>query len=286
MRFELARLFLMARKQVDAFERRKPNGQPLNREEWLRAVLSEPIEYTHRNSSRWYVPDRRAMKAVDRIVARIGRKKQIKENDPENDLKEFLRDSWTACLLIIDPSSHDDGQKVAIEQSSGIGSGYKNLESLIAHINSFSPPEPYFIELHHITDQSTFWDYVNNHKGKITSITLEVTAPNMFGGEGSFEEDVRKLRDREKARRIKETIENEDGLEPDTDRMRDAVSYATRGGGRVRAKAKNAPAYDSNEDRKFIDAEVDREKRDVGQKTLAAIEAFERDSDLEKRQPI
>ncbi|RWH73261.1 MAG: hypothetical protein EOQ86_28505 [Mesorhizobium sp.] len=282
MRFELARIFLLERKQSDVFERRAADGSKLNREQWLRGVFSQEIDFIHRKSERRFVPDQSRPKGEQRIVARIGRKTLSHENDPDDHLREITREQWRACLVIIDPTSHDDGQKVAIETSSIVGSGFGNFESLITTINGRSPPEPFVIELHSITDQTTFWEYIERHKGKITSITLEVVMPNMFGGSSSFEEDAKRLRDNEKARRIKETIENEDGLEPDTERMRDAVSYATRGGGKVKAKAKGTTPYDSTKDKKYIDADVNDESKDLNQKTEAAMAAFNKDkNDIE-----
>lgn len=108
--------------------------------------------------------------------------------------------------------------------------------------------------------------------------------PNMFGGSSSFEEDVKRLRDREKARRVKETIENEDGLEPETERMRDAVSYATRGGGKVKARAKNAAPYDSTKDKKYLEAPLDPDSRDVEQKKRSALDAMDKEAEALKQE--
>jgi hypothetical protein len=283
MRFELARLFLLERRQHDAFERRGKNGEQLTREQWLRSVFGERIDFIHREAARRYDPDDKRTDPQRHIVARIGKETSLRDNDPEDHLRDRVRQIWRACLLIIDPSHHSDGQKVAIEAGTAIGSGFGNLQSLVNSINKRVPPEPYAIELHAISNQTNFWDYIHKNEGKVTSITLEVAMPNMFGGESSFEEDARRLRDREKARSLRETIENPDGLEPDTERMREAVSYATRGGGRVKAKAKDAPPYDSQEDRKFLVAEFEGAVGDVEGKTKAAIEAFDTD-EIEKTQ--
>jgi hypothetical protein len=285
MRFELARMFLMHRAQADAFSRRNPDGSEMSRGEWLRAVFLERIDFIHRNAPRRYDPDVQQIRD-NRIISRIGKQIVLRESDPDNYLREMKRTQWRACLVIIDPVSHSDGQKVAIEASSAIGSGFGNFESLIASINSRTPPEPFVIELHSITNQDSFWDYVKRNEGMITSITLEVAMPNMFGGESSFEEDVRRLRDREKARRVKETIENPEGLQPDTDRMREAVSYATRGGGKVKAKAKDAAPYDSTEDKKFLEVEIDSDHPDVDEKTSLALAAFEKDTSDEQNDRI
>lgn len=277
MRFELARMFLLPRQQQDAFERRNEDGSQMSREQWLRRVFSERIEFIHRNAERRYDPDTEQPE-LNRIVSRIGRETLAKENDPDDHLRDITRPQWRACLVIIDPISHQDGQKVAIEANSAIGSGFGNLQSLITAINARTDPkEPFAIELHSITDQTSFWDYIASNRGNVTSITLEVAMPNMFGGESSFEEDAKKLRDREKARKIKETIENPDGLEPDTERMRAAVSYATRGGGKVMAKAKGAPPYDSTKDKLYLDVEVDKERKNVDEKTNLALYAFNND---------
>jgi hypothetical protein len=275
-------MFLLPRKQTDAFERRNSDGSYMSREQWLRAVFGDPINFQHRKAERLFVPDAPSSDGESRVVARIGRKNLVRENDPDNYLHEVTREQWRACLVIIDPTSHEDGQKVAIEENSSVGSGFGNLTSLVAAINSRTPPEPYFIELHSITDQTTFWEYIDRNRGSVTSITLEIVMPNMFGGSSSFEEDAKRLRDREKARRIKETIENDDGLEPDTERMRDAVSYATRGGGKVKARAKGAPPYDSTKDKLYLEAPIDPESRDIEQKKKAALDAMEADA---KAQP-
>jgi hypothetical protein len=277
-------MFLLARSQPDAFERRNADGSQMTREQWLRAVFAEPITFQHRNAERLFVPDASDPFSDPRIVARIGRKNLIRENDPDNYLHEVTREQWRACLVVIDPTNHGDGQKVAIEESSSVGSGFGNFASLVTAINSQSPPEPYVIELHSITDQTTFWEYIERHRGNVTSITLEVVMPNMFGGSSSFEEDAKRLRDREKARRVKETIENEDGLEPETERMRDAVSYATRGGGKVKARAKNAAPYDSTKDKKYLEAPLDPDSRDVEQKKRSALDAMDKEAEALKQE--
>ncbi|PRA46644.1 hypothetical protein [Brucella pituitosa] len=256
MRLELARLFLLERRQGDVFERKNLDGSQMTREQWLRAIFSQRIDFVHRTGTRVFVPLDNAPDG--KIVGRIGREIEVIENEPPHmGLKEIARKQWKACLVIIDPTHHDDGQKLFIQENSGVGSGYGNFESLVRTINAFSPPEPFSLELNKISNQESFWTYVARNKGKVTSVTLEVTMPNMFGGSSTFEEDARRLRDQENARRIRETIENEDGLNPDTERMREAVSYATRGGGRVKAKAKNAIPYDSSKNKKTVEVEIE-----------------------------
>lgn len=278
MRLELVRLFLSPRPQKDVFERKNADGSDMSREQWLRDVFTEQIDFVHQRAVRYYVPDATAHKE-HRIVARIGRQSISRENDPDNYLHEMEREQWKACLIIIDPTAHDDGQKVAIEVQRG---SFTSFEALINLINSRTPPEPYAIELNSITEETSFWEYIEFNKGAVTSITLEIATPNMFGGGSSFEEDAKRLRDKEKARKIKETIENPDGLEPETDRMHDAVSYVSRGGGRVRAKSKDAHDYDSTDNKKYVYADIDKSEVDVDRKTAAALDALSQSDEQTK----
>ena len=97
----------------------------------------------------------------------------------------------------------------------------------------------------------------------------------MFGGEGSYEDDIRRLKEREKARRVRETIENEDGLNVDTDRMRDAVDYASKGGVRIKAKSKDGLPYDSQRDKLIV--ELDEPEKFFEAQAHAAMKAFSSD---------
>jgi hypothetical protein len=75
----------------------------------------------------------------------------------------------------------------------------------VTSINARIPREPFSIDLHSITDPRSFWDYIKQHEGRVTSVTLDVAVPNMFDGVSSFEDNVKRLREHNKARRVKET---------------------------------------------------------------------------------
>lgn len=275
MRFELARLFLLPTRQMDAFEPVNRDGSRMSREDWLRLVFGTKVSFIHRGAERLFARDEAVADASNRIVARIGRKTLAKESDPHRNLKEFERERWNACLVLIDPTDHPDGQKVAIEQRSDVGSGFANFKSLVDHINDSHKAKPYHIELNPISEKQSFWNYVDKNKGEVTSITLSVALPNMFGGSSSFEEDAKRLRDREGARRLKETIENEDGLNPDTERMREAVDYTTKGGGIVKARSKRDKPYDSRNDKKVIIVNVVGDNNRINIKAEALIRTLD-----------
>ena len=55
MQFELLRLFVLPRPQIDGFERKKADGTPFTRKEWLREVFDTKIPFVHRGETFHYV---------------------------------------------------------------------------------------------------------------------------------------------------------------------------------------------------------------------------------------
>src|SRR5262245_33079503 len=130
MRYELVRLILLARDR-DLFS--PPSMPP--REQWLRRVFRVAIVFDHYANEFHYVPEAEASDS-HLIVGRIGRARPVVENEPpEEGLHEFERESWIAAGIIIDPTTHDDGQKVAIEDDRRVGKPGSIFKSLIRNIN-------------------------------------------------------------------------------------------------------------------------------------------------------
>jgi len=86
-------------------------------------VLANPVEFIHRKQIYNFVPIKSPNSYV--IAGRIGRTKTVLENKPPEDSYEpFERESHHAALLLIDPSHHDDGQKVAFESKQSTGRSF------------------------------------------------------------------------------------------------------------------------------------------------------------------
>jgi hypothetical protein len=250
MQFELMRLSLFLRTQVDSFERRKKDGTSFTREEWLRAVFSETIAFTHRKETFHYVPDLH-VPASPLLVGRIGRQIKVVENEPpEEGLVETKRDAWRAALVLIDPRHHPDGQKVANEHQATIGQPVALFESLVTSINNRA--EPFILEAHAIAPSETFWHFAEANSGEVTFVEFEFVAPNMFGQADDYDREMRDMRDKEKAQKAKLTIESKDGLNLETDRVKAAVDYAAKGGGSIKAKTKRKRRYNSKAKAKKI----------------------------------
>jgi len=242
--FELFHLSLLARAQKDWIEF---DPDKTSREDWLRKVFNEEQRFDHYGTAFHYVY---ANKNADdgSIIGRVGRHVIREENKPPSEgLEDFSHETWLAAMLVIDPTSHEDGQKLAIQNVTAVGTPKSLIKSLIAAINQRYSRGPYVIAAAQIIEEQTFWQFVENNKGHVTDMTLELIAPNMFGSEDEFSKDMQDYRDNEKAAKIKMTFSNHDGMEPDTPKMRRAVHYATKGGGKISAKAKGKKRYNSDD---------------------------------------
>jgi len=175
---------------------------------------------------------------------------------PDEGLEDYMHETWLAALVVIDPTHHEDGQKLAFESIANVGKPLMLIGSLLNSINERYIYGPYAIEAGQIIETQEFWDYVKENKGKITSVSFDLIAPNMFGNSDDWDEDMRDFREQEQARKIRITINNSDGtIDPETKRMRQAVSYAERNSGSIKARAKGRKNYNSRDaaKRSYID---------------------------------
>ena len=240
------------------FEQKSTTGVSLTRDEWLRLVFGSEIVFIHRGHEFHFVPEG-VNPDPSYIVGKIGRKIVLRENAPPNaNFIPIESEHWRASRMILDPSAHEDGQKLAFEIIGAIGAPLPIVKSLANHLNE-SREHPYIVEANAIIDPQSFWDFEKQNRGQITSITFELIAPNMWGSVDELHKELISVRDTEKAREMIVTLKNEDGLKLDSDsRIEQTLNYAMKGGGSVKARTKNKKKrYDSNNNSKQILVEND-----------------------------
>lgn len=245
-RFELFRLSLLPRPYRDIFA-----GPDVTRETYIRMVFSEEIIYKYNDEHYHYVPI--AESAGQSIIAgRLGKRLTIEENRPPSEgLAETTRESWKASRIVIDPSEHADGQKVAVESNRSVASPANILLGLVRQINRTHPESIYSIEAAPIIETESFWVFAERNKGRITKIRFDFVAPNMFGGSDSITEELRDFKQKEKAHRISIELQNKHGLDVETEKTREAVDYVGKSGGTITAKAKRGSNYTSTDKTRF-----------------------------------
>jgi hypothetical protein len=259
MQFDLIRLVLVSREQTSLFERKDVNGAVYSREEWLRTVFSQEIVFVHRHHEMIFKPQPATAESGGYLIAKLGRQISSVENEPpEKDFAEITRDAWRASIIIIDPTHHSDGQKLAFEANNDVGGALPIIKSLADHLND-DPRTSYIIEANPIVDPQTFWEFEEKNRGDITSISFELIAPNMVGIRDQLTRDMTGFRDNEKARKVKIGLQNTDGLSLNDTRVREMVDYTMEGGGSVKAAAKGRrKTYNSNNRGKRIQVENDK----------------------------
>jgi hypothetical protein len=242
--FQLLRLSLLPRPQPDLFsERRDPT-----REEYLRDVFGSPLIFKHYNSEFHYLPD--AERTTDEaMIGRLGRQVTFDENlPPDQGLREISHAGWKACVIAVDPSDHEDGQKASIQLDQRVGTPVALFTTLVRAINETRPSAPYTIEASPIFDPETFWEFADENEGAVTSLTFEFTVPNgLWSAASSLKEELRQAKEKLGAQQVINTFKSDDGLETKAEQIKEAVEYAMEGSGVVKAKARKNRRFNSTE---------------------------------------
>lgn len=236
-RFEQFRLSLLLRAQRDMFA-----PEP-TREEYLRQVFGEEQAFTHYGTEFRYVAEPGPGPA---ILGRVGRRVEIEENlPPAEGLQETTHRTWKAAVLVLDPTDHEDGQKAALERDRLVGGPLPLITALVAHINEANPLAPYLIEVQPIFDASDFWRWVEAHP-KVTRLTFDLVAPNgLFSARGSVRDELRGARAATGAEQVEVTLKSDEGIETNAEPIHEAVEYAVKGGGKIRAKSADGAYFSS-----------------------------------------
>jgi hypothetical protein len=101
--------------------------------------------------------------------------------------------------------------------------------------------------------------------------------PNMFGIRDDLDKELQDLRDHERARRAKIEIQNEDGLNLQTERVQNTVAHALDGGGAVKARTSDGKRFNSRRkvkrERVEVELPSDEEPPSFAERVRRAIAA-------------
>lgn len=241
--FELFHLSLLVPRQANIFA----ESPAPSREEWLRQVFAKPFRFSHRKGECHWVPAQTDSPIIAGNVVRSHPRRQ--HVPPEEGGYETISNEWQGAMVLIDPRHHEDGQKVSFERDDTLGKPRSVLQSMISHVNELPFP-PYVIEPEPIFNKRSFWGWASAHENRLHSITFEFVVPNMWGSKSALDQDLRELREIGvgKVRVAMSEGKREDGIDAQSQQVRDGVDYAAQGGGSLTAKAKNGDTYSSTAD--------------------------------------
>lgn len=253
--FEVFRLSAIRRRPPDLLEQLLPSRSSV-----LRQLFGNPIPFRHYGAEYLYAPYS-PTETRPYIVGKIGRHIETTEDKlTDRGFVSEPKDEWRAAFIVFDPDDGPlvDGQRVAVERTSKIGSTQSVLSSLVDAINR-SSDLPYLLVAEPIFDAKTFWDFLAEHPHDITRLTFEFVAPNGFWNvDKSIRELVAEENARFNAEKVTHTLSSQDGLRLKKEDIEDEVSYAESGSGRITARTKSKRTYRSH--RKSIVTSVDTEE--------------------------
>lgn len=253
-RFEPMRLSLVKRPQLPLLFHSDGQHEPEDRESYIRRVFGTDRQFSHYNAPFVYVQVAAPVERTNAVlIGRIGREyESIESLPPEQDLGDTKSTRWAAAIVVIDPTAHQDGQKVLVSREAKIGDPFSVFHSLVKSINEAELTAPYHIEVDPIFDPQTFWAFAEEHRGEITTLTFDFLTPNMFDTTESIEEELRDIRNNEHAETVTVEYRSSDGINTETKRIKEGVAYAQRGSGSIRAVTKSKKRYNSKRRRKGV----------------------------------
>ena len=221
-------------------------GEDHTREEYLRAVFGERWTFEHYGTTIHYVPSDVKL-GSEYILGRIGRAvKSVENAPPEAGFQETMREGWKAAVVAVDPRDMVDGQKIAIQLERQLGKPLSLIRSFLNHVNGTWTTTAYTIEVQPIFNAETFWQFAEENKGEVVSITFDFVVPNgLWTASTSLRDELRAARETINAQEVSTTIKSPTGLDTDSKQIREAVAYTETGSGAVRAKTRHGKTYSS-----------------------------------------
>ena len=216
----------------------------LDRELWIRTVLSNRLTIPYRGDVELeWVPKGNLDEAIYGLLQR--QVDHVLHRPPDEGGDEITRTEWQGAYVIIDPTLHDAGQRIAIENDV-IGRPETLLRYLFRAINQ-RIDAPFVGEVEPLFDASTFWSFVDAHGEELRFIRFRFVAPNMWGSENELERELRNTRKDTGAERVDVRLTGEEGVDATSDRVSQGVAYAEKGSGRILARSKDNATYDSDD---------------------------------------
>ena len=143
------------------------------------------------------------------IVAAVGREtSQIIGLPPEKGFEHKAVPDWETANVFLDISSSGDGQKIAMQNVSDIGTPLPIFRSVIDHINDAQPDSDWLMAANPITKRDEFWGVAKRHQGRISEIDLRFVPPNIWGGASETEKALKELHEENNATEVEVRIIN------------------------------------------------------------------------------
>ena len=226
MRYTLLQLLLANRNDGTLFDQ-IPSRE--TRQQYIQRIFGSEIAFEHYQGTYVYRP----FQSPDPIflVGVVAREHPvIIGGGPEEQFVHKEIPSWETANVFINSISDADGQKVAMQYT--VGQPLAIFKSLVEQINSANQNADWLFEVNAISSKEDFWTVAEEYKGRIREIDFDFAVPNIWGAQSATEKALREFKEKNNAQEVDVKIKNRDGkLNPDSERLREAVEYTAKGGG-------------------------------------------------------
>lgn len=192
--FTLFHYSLLQVRQLDIESRTE-----LDRESWIRFVLSKPFEFAYHGGARLvWVPKGDLGESIYGLIQR--QVEHLRHLSPVEGGDEVVGEEWQGAYLVIDPTDHETGQRIAVENDM-VGKPDTLMRYFFSAIND-RPDAPFVAEVAPIFDAKTFWNFIEENGEDLRFIRFRFIAPNMWGAESELEKELKETREDTGAERV------------------------------------------------------------------------------------
>lgn len=267
LRYWMLRLFLTAQSRPPLLallgETEEPDRR--SRQQFLESVFTQELQFRHHGSD--FIWRHYSIVEGTFLVGVIARRTTTRlGGSPTEDFGVKDAENWITANVLIDISDHPDGQKVAMEHDGALGTPFPVFRALVDYVNA-RQDDDWIISVHPITLSTDFWSVVQKHRGQISQIELTFVPPNIFGGSSATETAMKELNKIDNMTEMEVKIKNPSkALTPQSERLREAVDYISKGGGEIQLKSGNEVLYSSETvvDTQSIPDETEVQQADPG----------------------
>jgi hypothetical protein len=234
--FSLLHLNLIGR-QIDLFD--QFDG---SREDWLREALKKSFNFVGWGGRELvWLPKRTDQGPIFGLIQ--GTSPHAHHEPPRSGGGEVISDMWQGAYMFLDPSHHNDGQKLAIENDV-LGKPRALAKALFDHLND-RPDAPYTTIPELIFNEADFWRFSENNGDLLRYIRFRFVVPNMWGPQNDLDEDLKETGTETGAEKVDVTFSAKSGVTTRNRKVRTAVEYTQRGAGEIRARSMYGETFSS-----------------------------------------
>jgi hypothetical protein len=239
------------------------------REQWLRHALGESFDFLGWGGRELvWVPKRVNDGLIFGLIQ--GKAPFSHHESPNAGGGEIVSEMWQGAYLFLDPTHHDDGQKLALENDV-MGKPRALAKALFDHLND-REDAPYSTIPELIFDENDFWRFSEANNNILKYIKFRFVVPNMWGPQHDLDKDLKETGTETGAENVDVSFSAKNGVTTRNAKVQNAVEYTQRGAGDIKAESMTGTKF-SSQDKPSVKSVPKADLDDANDEALSAIAA-------------